>query len=339
MNPAQVQKKSFSAPPGEEVLAPDLLGPEKKPLRFGTRGWIRPIETGEIDQALGLFLADQSDSHRQISGKTASFLELAQQERYDLTRQIVAFYDDQLVHAGLFVPQPGGTAFVFLSRPASVDSEQWELAAQALRELCRWAFLEGSNLLQVLIEPTDSVRRDLCLAADFTRLTDLIYMFGTGDNAPAPERNDGDLRWLGYDQQHHDLFKQVIKQTYQGSQDCPELEELRNMEDVILCHKAAGKFDKRLWKLLIRGDNPVGALLLIPLRAPNAMELTYMGLCPGARGEGLGAFMLHEAIACARQYQNRILTLAVDCRNRKAYQLYHKFGLKIVLRRSVLIRS
>ena len=59
MNPAQTKKEGISVRLGEGEFAGDLRGFEKKPLRFGTRGRIRPIEADEIDRALGLILADQ----------------------------------------------------------------------------------------------------------------------------------------------------------------------------------------------------------------------------------------------------------------------------------------
>jgi mycothiol synthase len=335
-------KMTTSGPTTAAGSAAKLFPRNKMLLRPGAEVEIRRIEPEEIDQALALFLTNPSDNRLEIERKTSSFRELARQEQYDLNRQMVGLYDGQMIHASLFVPQAGGTAFVFLSRPAQTGpegAEHWELAAQTLREMCRWASLEGSNLLQVLIEPTDTVRRELCLAADFRHLTDLIYMFRIGEEEPAGLQTHGELSWLKYDQQHHDLFKQVIKQTYRGSLDCPELDELRDIEDVVGSHKAAGVFDRRYWQLLIRGDKPIGVLLLIPLRASEAMELTYMGLCPGARGEGLGAFMLQEAISCARQCQNRMLALAVDCRNQIAFQLYGRFGFKTGLRRTVLFNS
>jgi len=69
------------------------------------------------------------------------------------------------------------------------------------------------------------------------------------------------------------------------------------------------------------------------------MELTYMGLCPEARGEKLGKYLIHEAIACARRSGSRCLTLAVDCRNQPAYRLYRAVGFKNFLTRTVLYRS
>ncbi|KPK77039.1 MAG: hypothetical protein AMJ79_04600 [Phycisphaerae bacterium SM23_30] len=321
----------------------DLTYPSRKrAIRLSPRAQIRPVEPGEADQALALLLADRGEEGPEMGGKTAAFRELARQEQYNLNRQMVGLYEGQMRHACLFVPQAGGTAFVFLSRPAqteATDAELWDLAVQTLRQLCRWAFVEGSNLLQVLLEPADFVRGELCLAGGFQRLTDLIYMFGTGNELPPPRHMGSGLSWLSYDRSHHDLFKQVIKQTYRHSLDCPELEELREIEDVIRSHQAAGEFDGRYWKVLFDRDQPVGVLLLVPLRTPEAMELTYMGLCPEARGRGLGGFMLREALAGAHQCQNRILTLAVDCRNRTAYHLYSKFGFKTVLRRTVMIQS
>ena len=86
-------------------------------------------------------------------------------------------------------------------------------------------------------------------------------------------------------------------------------------------------------------NKPVGVLLLTPLRSPDNMELTYMGLIPEVRGLGLSKVLLHEALRCARECQNRCLTLAVDCRNHPAYHIYSRFGFSVLLRSSVMYRS
>ena len=301
---------------------------------------IRSARPEEIDQALVLLLTDKNDSPEQIIEKKKSFQQLARRQQYDLSKQIVALHHDKLVSASLFVPQPGGVAFVLqsplLNYPPDMPIRDWAL--RALQEMCRWAFQEGSRLLQAMIEPDDAARQDLFQAGGFKFLTDLKYMIHDGRIKP-PYLPDPKYDWLCYDRSRHDLFQKIIRETYQGSRDCPELEDLRDIEDVINSHRAAGIFDSHLWKLLIYQGKPAGVLLLIQLSDPQAMELTYMGLCPQMRGRRLGAVLIAEALTCTSQYQRRFLTLAVDRRNHFACRLYQNFGFEEILQRTVLIQS
>ena len=322
--------------------AVEFLRAPAKPetISLDRRTRIRPIRPEEIDQSLFLLLADANDSPEQVIEKKKSFQQLADHQRYDLGKQIVALCDDKLVCASLFVPQPGQVAFVFQSPlvNGASDVKVRELAVRALRETCRWAFQEGHRLLQVIVESDDAARQELCRAGGFKLLTDLKYMIHDGQIKP-PDVPDKKYDWLCYDRSHHDMFQKIIMETYQGSRDCPELEDLRDIEDVIRSHQAAGKWDYKLWKLLMNQGKSAGVLLLMPLPDAQVMELTYMGLCPPARGKRLGEVLIAEALACASQYQRRFLTLAVDQRNHFAYRLYQKFGFEDILQRTVLINS
>ena len=48
----------------------------------------------------------------------------------------------------------------------------------------------------------------------------------------------------------HALFAETILQTYRDSLDCPGLNGVRQIEDIIAGHKASGEFDPALWFLL-----------------------------------------------------------------------------------------
>lgn len=304
---------------------------------------IRPVRPTEIDQALGLFLADGGEARQPIEDKIVSFKQLARRERYDLTRQMVSLYQDQIVHACLFVCQPGRSAFVFTSpvrSKGSSDSSLSSLAIQTLRSTCQWAIREGASLIQIVTEPEDVNRQNLCRRSGFRKLTDLIYLLRSADPSPAVRpRLPAPMRWLTYAPEHKNLFGRVIRQTYKDSQDCPELSDLREIEDVLASHRVAGDFRPELWRLLLQGDEPLGVLILSPLRSQDALELTYMGLSPSARGKGIGRLLLAEAFYLSDRFGALPLTLAVDCRNETAYRLYRGAGFQVVLRRTVFILS
>jgi mycothiol synthase len=304
---------------------------------------IRRVQSEEIEQGLELFLTDGTESRQEIADKIRFFQQLAQREHYDLSRLMVGLYQGQIVHACLLIDQPGRSAFLFTSpvrAHGSAGANFSSLACQTLRSTCQWSLREGASLIQVITEPDDTNRNDLCRRSGFRPLTDLIYLLRPDNPAPAirPSLPEG-MRWLTYAPEHKDLFTQAIGGTYEDSQDCPELSDLRDMADVVESHQGAGHFQPELWQVLLQNDQPLGVLILSPLRSQDAMELTYMGLIPSARSKGLGKLLLRETFYQANRCGNLPLTLAVDCRNTAAYRLYTGAGFQAVMRRRVFILS
>ena len=302
---------------------------------------VRPIQHHEIEQALPLLFDDGKSSAQTLRDRTKAFTELARRENYNLSRQMVVADETRVFQACCFVPQEGKTSFIFTSQPKKThrgDGRFFDLAVTMLNRLSEWAFEEGSRLLQVLVAPADHERSQLCVASGFKELTDLIYLARDTQTPALTFEQPAPIRWLHYSAQSHNLFKEIIKQTYRDSLDCPELENLRDMEDVLCGHKVAGQFDPTGWKLLLADGNPAGVLILSPLKKGRTVELTYMGLCPEARGKGYAQCLLAEALHYAQHGQMENITLAVDCRNRPALHLYQQFGFFEILRRSVLFQ-
>jgi len=299
---------------------------------------IRRIKTGEIDAGLALLFGDAAGGSSAVAIDEGAFRALARRERYDLSRQIVISKDGGLLFSCFFVPNAGGTAFIFISTPACLNNADADAAVEALGKLRQWAADEGCNLFQVLVEVDDTARQEMCSRSGFRVLADLIYMYRFTEDVfakPGGER----VSWQEYSRQNHDLFKQVISQTYVGSSDCPELEGLRDMEETIAAHKAAGHFDGRYWQLLFYGDEPVGVFLLSQISSGDTFELTYMGLVPSRRGCGFGKVLLGCALDCAMKEKSRIVTLAVDSRNAAARGLYEQYGFKEIFRRRAMYNS
>jgi len=296
---------------------------------------VRPVKAGEIDQALVMLLAEGSGDGGQLAERVTAFRDLADQEGYDLSRQVVAVCDGEIAFTALQIPSGGHTAFVMMSAGASTRDG----AVQAVQQLVAGAFAQGYHLLQAMFEPEDMARREISLAAGFRPLTDLMYLSRLAHTVVPAIPPVAGVSWLEYDAARHELFKSIIADTYSGSLDCPELENLRDMEDVVCGHKAAGQFDPRWWKLLCVDDQPAGALLLSPLTQGDTMELTYMGICPAMRGRGLGGLVLSEAIQCGRACGRSAIMLAVDCRNHFACRMYESFGFTEVFRRSAVFLS
>src|SRR5690606_2604680 len=130
------------------------------------------------------------------------------------------------------------------------------------------------------------------------------------------------LRAVTYSPDTHADFAATVQASYEQSLDCPALNGLRDIEDVLAGHRATGDFDPNLWTLLLEHDRPIGVSLLARLPYADSCELVYFGLVPAARGRGLGHLAMQHTLATLARTDLSRLTLAVDANNLPAYRLY-----------------
>ena len=144
----------------------------------------------------------------------------------------------------------------------------------------------GFRLLQHLCAPEDDDRACVLSESGYRYLTRLIYLRRDcgGDVYPASMLNDVD--WVTYSAKTDALFRAALEATYVDSLDCPELTGLRDTEEVMASHRSTGRFDASLWWLALRGDVPVGVLLLSRIESTQALEVVYVGVAHDARGSG-----------------------------------------------------
>ena len=304
---------------------------------------VRPISNQEIDKALELLSCDSFSGSEELAAKVASFRERAQRERYDLARQLAVLDDKHIIYTCFFETGPGRTAFILSDLPKIDNPQIYDHQAQVIRSLFQWGFEQGSDFLEIILDPDDHSRQEICSKIGFKRVTDLIYLHRSGEAQPVNYTPPDNVGWLTYDKKQHNLFKRLIRQSLQNSLDSPELQNLRRTEDVISSLKAAGRFDPSCWKALTCKDatkaGPAGVLLLAPTPQKDAIEIIYLGVIARLRGKGLGKVLLNEAINCAEQFGVKSLLVSVDCRNQPAYKLYEKFGFKDLFRRTILYYS
>ena len=158
-------------------------------------------------------------------------------------------------------------------------------------------------------------------SAGFAPMAELHYMvLPVKAGQPPPPLPPG-LAWQTYSPANHALFARAILATYQDSLDCPALNGLREIDDIILGHQASGQFEPQLWFVLVEqspavadelpggmarggpgdatGDatstvtsgaasaaepTPLGVVLVSPSPRSESAELVYLGITPAARG-------------------------------------------------------
>ena len=297
---------------------------------------LRKAHRHEIHAALQMILGGGGD----LAGEeqVVDFLRFAVYRGIDLNDTWVANDKGRVIWAILPVVSPGKTMLLFA--PTHVPSDVKDTAARPLVEMIVSCFRgRAIDLAQVLIDPSERPALSVFADAGFERLAELVYLDREVRKSHDVTVPPG-MSWRTYAAATHEQFTRAIAASYEQSLDCPRLNGIRQMEDVIAGHKAAGEFDPKLWFLLCNEQSePLGVMLLNRSSRTDALELVYLGLARPARGRGLGDVMMRHALASAALIGSRRLTLAVDSDNKPALRLYHRHGLSKVCSRVALIRD
>jgi mycothiol synthase len=224
----------------------------------------------------------------------------------------------------LCLPIPGRSALLW--PPGVMGDRPTETEDALMQHACAWLRQRGVKLVQTLLSPEEMRFNDPLLRNGFSLVTHLLYMRHDlhlpVDCLNVPSR-------LDYQTFADDvLFRQTLLRTYEGSLDCPEVNGVRSIEDVIEGHRAQGDFDPERWWLVHEGKQPVGVLMMTEIPESGDWELAYMGMVPEARRRGFGREMLLHALCEARGSGVPTVTLSVDARNGPANNLYRSLGFE-----------
>jgi len=301
-----------------------------------------------VRAALSLILApaDRPAVEREVT----EFLRIAAQRGIDLTKIVTVTEGGRMMWALLPMPTLGRT-LQLLSPNHLFETSQLEAAGHLIESVCTDYAASGSQLAQVLVEPSSSALRVLYRQHRFTEMAELKYL----QAIPRPGRVAPDLpaefSFEPYTAASHELFAAAIRASYRDSLDCPALNGMRDIDDVIAGHRAAAgpagesEFDPRLWRVLLqrRPESPrpvpCGVLLLCRIDTHEAMELVYLGLASEVRRRGIGTILLRQALADAANDNRRRLTLAVDSKNQPALELYYRHGFQRVGDKIAMMRD
>jgi mycothiol synthase len=297
----------------------------------------RLVQKGEIEAALRLILATSGGLG--ADAQVLDFLSFCVERKIDTNAIWIALAGDQIVWSMLPVVSPGRTMLIF--SPSIVFPQIPSDAIGRLSdELCRHHAKRGVQLAQMLLDPADRPAIDAYCSNGFEELAELVYLQRSirtrGGEIPGLPV---DLSIKSYTHDTHHDFANVIHRSYEQSLDCPALNNMRDMNDVIAGHKAAGEFDPKLWWVLYERDQPLAVLLLSRIPQGATMELVYLGLAPTARGRGIGDLLMQHAFAVGAAEGLENLSLAVDSRNEPALRLYYRHGLRKIGSRTALLRD
>ncbi|MGH7213261.1 MAG: GNAT family N-acetyltransferase [Tepidisphaeraceae bacterium] len=305
----------------------------------------RPAQKDELTSGLRLILAPGAKPADDEA--VLDFLRFGVERGIDLNRMWVARRDagatqpaGPVLWAILPVLSPGRT--MLLLSPTTSPTSSREAAARSLvqKVIEQYATLDV-HLGQVLLDPEEKSAQRLYAACGFRQLAELLYLqrLIRGTDTQCPEPAPQGMEWQTYGPDTHALFARAIASTYENSLDCPALNGLRDIDDVIAGHKATGEHDPRLWVSLVQQGRPQGVLLLSKTPRTDSLELVYLGLAPESRGRGIGDLLMRRAITSAADRELSRLTLAVDSRNAPALKLYYRHGMHRITSRLALLRD
>lgn len=236
-------------------------------------------------------------------------------------------------------PLPGKTACVWLADP---------LTAGGAALLRRMAELGGQSDIALLQYIVDEDRPDLAEAMSqcgFVRLVELDYLFvdlfvdvgqsvGGDDSRSANEAPAG-LQFVSHAASNPARLAKILDATYAGTHDCPALDGVRRIDDVVEGYKAVGRFVPEHWYVVERDGRYAGVLILADHGDVGNWEVVYMGVVPEARGHGLGRQIVRHAQRVAAHAGGERLVLAVDVANAPALAVYRDAGFVEWCRRTV----
>lgn len=280
----------------------------------------RPARRDELHRGLRIVLGN--DGRNAADVDVLDFLRSAIERRIDTATLWVAEESRRLAWAILPIISPGRT--MLLLCPGG--SRRPPAAARSLiAAVCEHYRQRGIHMAQVLIDPSSTALGADLLDMGFQEIAELLYMQRQIKSRPLPSQPAA-IQAYPYRSEIDPLFRETILATYEQSLDCPALNGMRSIDDIMASHRATGEFDPELWTLLVNDDQPIGVTLLSRQRFADTLELVYFGLIPAARGRGLGDIAMQHVMYQAAQSGMARLSLAVDAINAPAIRLYTRAG-------------
>jgi ribosomal protein S18 acetylase RimI-like enzyme len=252
---------------------------------------------------------------------------------------------ESLVGAILVQLQSGRVASLFPPQ-ASLETTAGETRVFAAAELTAPRLLAAATelavrgkarMIQALLQTDSGIDAQRLRAAGFEHVADLLYLVSPASAFPSTCPDDG-LQYEQYSSDAAEGFAAVVERTYLGTRDCPRLNGVRPIGEVLEGYRSVGRFDPSNWRLVRHAGRDVGCLLLAEHPRHKLWEIVYMGIIPEARGNGWGLAVTRNAQWLAGRAGAKRLVLAVDATNEPAIKGYAAAGFAGWDRRSVFLK-
>jgi ribosomal protein S18 acetylase RimI-like enzyme len=241
-----------------------------------------------------------------------------------------------LLGAMVCLPVAGASALIWPPQ-ATEDGVRHEVEDRLLIFAITWLRERGAKLGQTLLAQDETHLATALERHGFVHTTSLSYMRHDLDLAPARPSAAPELTYQTYRACDPTLFHRTLLRSYEQTQDCPEVNGVRTLPEIVEGHQAQGRHDPTRWWLALQADNPVGVLLTAEVSEWQGWDLSYVGVVPEARHRRIGQELTRKALEEARAAGAFQVTLAVDIRNLPAWKLYLNLGFESFDRREVYL--
>jgi mycothiol synthase len=223
---------------------------------------------------------------------------------------------------------PGNTAVVWT--PPRTDA----VGEAVLKGAAAYIDERRIPLAQLVAGEDDGYSPALNRHCGFPKFANLSYLYAelaeSADTSIIAEddtrRSAGGLQFVPRAGDDPRRLSQVLEQTYIGTLDCPGLDGVRAMAEVLGGYRAQGRYSPGDWYFVVQDGVEIGALILAEHPGSGNWELVYMGVAPGARGQGIGEQIVRFARQQAARRGGERLVLAVDEANAHALAVYRESG-------------
>jgi mycothiol synthase len=293
-----------------------------------------PVRADELPAAFRLLFKNTTADDRE--SRVVNALGLVHRGELDPQGLFVLRGRGRLLGAVLCLPLPGESALVW--PPQCLPNKRRSLFEDALLH-CAADWLRACNVrvAQALLSPEEAERAAALPRNGFAHVTHLLFLRNDLSLPPRRLKFRARLKYQAHDPSKPSVFHQTLQNTYKDTLDCPELNGVRGVEEVIAGHRGQSHFDPDLWLLALADGLPVGVLLLMRSPETHDWEISYVGVVPEARRRGFGRELVLKALAEARTAGAPCLTLSVDGRNQPARELYRVLGFEPYDRREVFL--
>lgn len=285
----------------------------------------RPARPEEWIQAFRLIFQHVPNDDR--PGRIRNALRLLRQGKLDQAGVLVVPGSSGPLGAMVCLPVAGASALVWPPQTASGSAQQ-EIEDHLLGYAIGWLRQCGARLGQTLLAEGEVHLAAALERHGFAHITSLWYMRHALKFLPPWPPAPLELTYETYSSGDPTLFHRTLLRSYEQTRDCPEVNGVRTLEEIVEGHQAQGCYDPRRWWLALEAGQPVGVLLLAQLSEWEGWDLSYVGVVPEARRRGVGCALTRKALYEARAAGAIQVTLAVDTRNRPAWNLYRALGFE-----------
>lgn len=292
---------------------------------------IRAVPRDRWDEALAVLLGQSVDT---TSSQVAELRELLGNESNAGQGFLGLFQNQELLGVTWVQLQAGRIAHLWPPRFAGPQTVQ--TGVRLIERAVDMARRHGVVLVQALLLTDSGLSTDMLRAAGFEHAADLLYLVSMATEFPLT-RPQSVLTFEPITDENLGRLKHIIERTYDNTRDCPQLNAVRSIDDVLRGYRTSECNRPELWFLGREADRDVGCLLLAD-HATELWELVYMGIVPEARGRGLGLEVTRYAQWLAAQERVGRMVLAVDAANEPAINVYVAAGFIGWDRRSVYLR-